>query len=207
MKDPYQVLGVSRDSTEDQVKAAYRKLAKKYHPDSYSGSPLADLAEEKMKEINEAYDSIINEKKAKDLKNGGYNNNGWGAGYSKDSKYPDIRKMVLEGRIDDAQQILEGIPYNSRDAEWYFLKGSVLYKRGWVEEAYNNFSRACSMDSSNQEYKAALLQMQRQRQGYYGGYQRDVVMQRPCSCCDICTSLMCADCCCECMGGDCIRCC
>ncbi|HBG56338.1 MAG TPA: molecular chaperone DnaJ, partial [Ruminococcaceae bacterium] len=58
MSDPYKVLGVSPDATDAEVKAAYRKLAKKYHPDNYADSPLADLAGEKMKEINEAYDQV-----------------------------------------------------------------------------------------------------------------------------------------------------
>lgn len=57
-KDPYKVLGVDRTATDDEIKSAYRELAKKYHPDNYVGSPLADLAQEKMKEINEAYDKI-----------------------------------------------------------------------------------------------------------------------------------------------------
>lgn len=60
--DPYKVLGVSRDATDDEIKKAYRELARKYHPDNYNGNPLADLVEEKMKEINEAYEMIQKER-------------------------------------------------------------------------------------------------------------------------------------------------
>ena len=58
MTDPYKILGVSRDATDDEIKKAYRELARKYHPDNYANSPLADLAEEKMMEINTAYSDI-----------------------------------------------------------------------------------------------------------------------------------------------------
>ena len=58
MRDPYEVLGVSPDADDNEIKKAYRELARKYHPDNYQNNPLADLAEEKMKEINEAYDAI-----------------------------------------------------------------------------------------------------------------------------------------------------
>ena len=59
MSDPYKVLGVSPSATDEEIKTAYRELAKKYHPDNYAGSPIADLASEKMKEINEAYDQLM----------------------------------------------------------------------------------------------------------------------------------------------------
>ena len=70
MTDPYKVLGVERNATDDDIKKAYRELARKYHPDSYAGSPLADLASEKMKEINEAYDAIRKERSER--QNGSY---------------------------------------------------------------------------------------------------------------------------------------
>ncbi|MCD8332320.1 MAG: DnaJ domain-containing protein, partial [Oscillospiraceae bacterium] len=62
MSDPYQVLGVKSDASDEEIKRAYRELARKYHPDNYQNNPLADLAEEKMKDINEAYDAIINQR-------------------------------------------------------------------------------------------------------------------------------------------------
>lgn len=72
--------------------------------------------------------------------------------------------MVSTGRIVDAEVLLDGIPSASRDAEWYFLKGSVLFKKGWLEDAYNHFSTATRMDPGNMEYRSALNQMNMQRQ-------------------------------------------
>ena len=74
MTDPYKVLGVSPSATDEEIKDAYRKLAKKHHPDQYGDSPLSELAGEKMKEINEAYDTIVSQRK-----NRGANNNGYGS--------------------------------------------------------------------------------------------------------------------------------
>lgn len=200
MSDPYQVLGVSPDATDEEVKAAYRALAKKYHPDNYSGSPLADLAGEKMKEINEAYDRIVSERKrGKGSRNaapgGGYGYSGAGSGFF------DVRNLILSGRIADAEQILDGVPPEERNAEWYFLKGTVLYKRGWLEEAFNDFSRASRMDPDNAEYRAAVEQAAGQRSGMYGGYNPNVPQYGGCSACDVCSSLICADYCCSCLGG------
>ncbi len=196
MQDPYAVLGVSPQATDAEVKAAYREMARKYHPDNYTDNPLSELAQEKMQEINEAYDTIVRMRQ-----NGGGHRTGSTGG---SSQYTDIRNMIRANRVLDAEVLLDGMPAATRDAEWYFLKGSVLYKKGWLEDAMQNYSTACRMDPSNAEYRAALNHMQMNRQT--GGY-RTTTQAGGCSGCDMCSGLLCADCCCECMGGDLIRCC
>ncbi len=198
MKNPYEVLGVSPNATDDEVKNAYRELARKYHPDHYDDNPLSDLAKEKMQEINEAYDAIIRQRR-----DGG--GRAYTGGATGGSPYTDIRNLIRTGRTIDAETLLDGIPAPSRDAEWYFLKGSVLYKKGWLDEAYNHFSTATRMDPGNAEYRAAYNQLERQRRT--GAYRAPGAPGGGCSGCDMCSSLLCADCCCECMGGDLIRCC
>ena len=164
-----------------------------------------------MKEVNEAYDQIMNERKNR--KKGGNSSQGYSSGYNPNysnpnSNFADVRNLIMAGRIADAEQILNGVPTDSRNAEWYFLKGTVLYKRGWMEEAYNHFAKACDMDPSNPEYSAAYNQIKNQRTGAYGGYNPGgAPRQGGCSGCDVCSGLLCADCCCECFGGDMIRCC
>jgi molecular chaperone DnaJ len=208
MSDPYKVLNVSRDATDAQIKEAYREMAKKYHPDNYAGSPIADLAGEKMKEINEAYDRIMEERRSRN--SGGYQTGRAGA-YNPSSEYNDVRSLIAANRIADAEQILNGVPTERRNAEWYFLKGSILYKRGWLEEAFNHFTKACQMDPNNMEYRAAMNAAQGRRSGNYGPYNGyggyNPNMNRGANACDICSGLICADCCCECMGGDLISCC
>ena len=209
MSDPYQVLGISPNATDDEIKAAYRALAKKYHPDNYAGSPIADLAGEKMKEINEAYDTVLRDRKNRQA-SGGYANPG--AGYSgtggaSSSDYFDVRNMINAGRASDAEEILDGVPPTRRNAEWYFLKGTVLYQRGWLEEAFNDFSRACQMDPGNGEYRAAYNQVAAQRSGAYGGYNPNVPQYGSGTGCDLCTSLCIADLCCNCFGGGMYPCC
>ena len=199
MKDPYEILGVQRNATDEEIKNAYRNLARKYHPDNYADNPLSDLAGEKMKEINEAYDAIIASRKSGGKKKGDYTN--------PNSKYPDIRNLITNGRLDEAQLLLDGVPLGERDAEWYFLSGSVLYKRGWFNDAFSSFATAVRMDPDNMEYRQALNNMQRRGAGFNSPYRTGTNMGGSNDACDCCTSLLCADCCCECMGGDLISCC
>lgn len=201
MKDPYEVLGIAPSASDDEVKAAYRALARKYHPDNYDGNPLSDLAEEKMQEINEAYDAIIRQRR-QGAPAGSGQEKGYTApsGAAASSQYGDVRNYLAAGRYADAETVLDGVPAGSRNAEWYFLKGQVLYRKGWLEDAYAHYATACRMDPSNTEYRYHFNQMEAQRRGrsaQNGG----------CSGCDVCSGLLCADCCCEAMGGDLIRCC
>ena len=200
VKNPYQILGIAPTASDDEVKAAYRELAKKYHPDNYANNPLADLAQEKMQEINEAYDAIVKERKQGSTgytgnasyggsRTGGYSGGGYRS--SGNGSYGDIRSLIHAGRILDAETLLDGIPSSGRNAEWYFLKGSVLYRKGWLEQAYTHFTTASRMDPGNMEYRTAVSQMEQNRNGGYrtGGSE--------CDACDCCTSMVCLNCLCN----------
>ena len=184
MKNPYEVLGVSATATDEEIKTAYRNLAKKYHPDNYNDSPLADVAEEKMKEVNEAYDAICDMRK-----NGGqsaYSQGSYGTqgSYTRTS-YPDVRTYIQNGRLDDAEAILNGVSPDSRNAEWYFLMGMIYSRRGFTEQAYSYFTRAYQMEPNNMEFKAAFENMSRRRTYQNPGYTTSGYSG--CSTCDICT--------------------
>lgn len=198
MKDPYEVLGVSKNATDDQIKSAYRELARKYHPDNYSDNPLSDLAGEKMKEINEAYDAIVNSRRHgyKKSKDNSYSNTQSGS-----TNFPEIRTLINQGRIEQAQELLDGISPERRDAEWYFLNGTVLYRRGWFDQAYTSFATAVRMNPQNPEYRNAMNNAQRQTGAQYNPY-RSYGTTDGCGVCDVCQGLICADCCCEMFGGN-----
>lgn len=203
MNDPYSVLGVSKNASDEEIKKAYRELARKYHPDHYADNPLASLAADKMKEINEAYDTIMNRRR-----NGGnpYGGNSSGK-YTAPEEFKDVRDMINRGEIDKAQIVLDGVPINKRSAEWYFLSGMVQYRRGYYDNAYSSFANAVRLDPNNPEYARAFQNIQRRAAGNRANPYRTAPNAGGCDACDCCQTLICADCCCECMGSDLISCC
>ena len=166
MTDPYQVLGVSPSATDDEIKTAYRQLARKYHPDNYVDNPLADLATEKMKEINEAYDEIQRRRReGGQSASGSYSQYGQGEyRSSQPSQLDDIRRLIQNGRLLEAEELLEGIPQPRRDGEWNYLMGTIYYSKGWLDTALNYYATACRLSPSNLEYRAAYQRLMQQRQ-------------------------------------------
>ena len=167
MQDPYRVLGVSPQATDDEIKKAYRALAKKYHPDVNNGAPEAEA---RMKEVNEAYSTVM-----KLRREGGQNASGYGgyAGYggyggahgpgaggyaSADPHLQAARNYVFAGRFQEAMNLLETI--SDRGAEWYYLCGEASLGLGNRVAALNYARRAVSMDPNCFEYRALLSRLE-----------------------------------------------
>ena len=194
MNNPYEYLGVSRNATEKDIMDAYRRIA-----GEITNATIPDSEKtQRMNELNNAYDTILNDLRGTTNYAGTQNGNN-----NNYSQFSDVRQCINSGRLDDAETILNGVPSYMISAEWHYLKGVIHQRRGWLNEAYNCYQTACSMDPSNQEYKAAFNSLNNNATGGYRTTQKssngDV--------CNICSGLLCADCCCECCGGDLIPCC
>ncbi|MBR7142059.1 MAG: DnaJ domain-containing protein [Clostridia bacterium] len=195
--NPYEVLGVSPQATPEEVKAAYRALARKYNPQGLVGEALTGFAAEKMEQINEAYDAII----FSASQNGGQNWKGSASWFER------AQNLVTAGRYSEAEVVLDSVDSASRTAEWYYLKGCVCEGKGWYDDASRAYQNACRMDPSNREFQRASQDLH-ERTHQYSPYRKgSSAGGDSCSSCDICTGLMCADCMCECCGGDLISCC
>lgn len=193
--NPYEVLGITENATDEEVKRAYKELAKKYHPDKYVDNPLSDLAAEKIKEINVAYDTIMKQRKSQGS-----------SGYSGTGVFGEIHAMIRSGNLAGAEAKLQEVPVSERTAEWYFCYGEICKARGWVDNARTYYTTAVNMDPSNRTYRAALSSLYNYSRGYTGGSTARGYSDAD-QMCRFCQTLYCLDCCCECMGGDCIRCC
>lgn len=210
MKNPYDVLGVSQSATDDEIKKAYRDLSRKYHPDANVDNPLADLAEEKFKEIQEAYDTIMKEREQ-----GGGSGYGYGYGYGGNSGYQQsgagqntsterqaVYNFINNRRFHDALNLLNRMP--DRNAEWYYLSAAANAGMGNNVLAQEHASQACNMEPNNVQYRQLLSQLswntrRYQSNPYGGGYGNQ---SSPCGTGNLCCDLWIADTLCECMGGD-----
>ena len=214
-KNPYDVLGVSPSASDDEIKKAYRDLTRKYHPDANVDNPLADLAEEKFKEVQEAYDTIMHERSSGS--SGSYSYGGSSSGSSGSYSYggsssqggaPDPRlqaavNYINSRRFREALNTLDQVP--ERSALWYYLSGCANAGLGNNVLARDHAAQAVNMEPNNLQYRQLLNQLdfssrRYQNSPYGNGYGTGGYSS--CGTGNICCDLCIADQLCECMGGD-----
>ena len=199
MRDPFSILGVTREASDDEIKKAYRNLARENHPDKFTDPAERARAEEKMKEINAAYEEIqkIRSGKAQDNYYGGgtYNE----SSSSGDDRYSAVRVHINAHRVREAEAVLATVAQNERGAEWYYLRGVTLMMRGNIIDAGRCFDIACERDPMNEEYRTAREHLRARTSAYQGG---TYTTQTDCSdaFCDCLKVCFCAN---MCIGGPC----
>ena len=212
MFDPYSILGVSRDASDEEIKKAYRKLSRKYHPDANINNPNKDQAEEKFKEIQQAYDQIMKEREYSSSGTYGYGGNtGYGGfggfggygGSQSNSGYQDeeaIRRQaasnyVQSGHYQEAMNVLSSL--KERNAQWYYLSAVANMGLGNNVNAMNHIREAVRLEPDNMQYRMMLQRMEgggswyQEQQNPFGGMPtagNDLCMKclmatLACSCC------------------------
>lgn len=207
--DPYKVLGVSPNASNDEIKKVYRELSRKYHPDSYVDNPLAELAEEKFKEIQDAYNQIMDQRErgfgnqsyqdsSSYTNQQSYQSSYSEANYQESEQMRQIYSMLMMKRFRESLNELARVP--ERGARWHYYNAIAYAGLGNIITAMGHAKQAVAMEPGNTEYSQFLAQLQMntrnyQKQGGGTGKNDDEL-------CDMCCKLWAADTCCECLGGD-----
>ncbi len=171
IQDPYKILGVSPDASDEEIKRAYRRLAKKYHPDLNPGDKEAAR---KMQEVNAAYEQIKNPEKANPTGGqqgyggytgydpfggfGGYRQQSYTGGAAGDQYQQSAYQYIRFGRYREALNVLQNS--TDRNARWYYLSALANDGLGNQVTALEHIRRAVSMDPGNQTYLDALEEIE-----------------------------------------------
>ena len=171
MLDPYSVLGIPRSASDDEVKKAYRKLSRKYHPDANINNPNKEQAEEKFKEVQQAYEQIMKEREHGAGGGNGYGGfDGYGGfggfGQSQQSTYQDEESMrrraaanyIQSGHFQEAMNVLSSL--GQKNGEWYYLSAMANMGLGNNVKALEEIREAVRLEPGNVQYRMLLQRME-----------------------------------------------
>ena len=202
MLDPYSVLGVSRDASMDEIKKAYRKLSRQYHPDANINNPNKEEAEEKFKQVQQAYDQIVREREQ------GASQSSWsgefGGGYQTqdDQRSMEMRaaaNYINAAHYQEALNVLNRM--TERNGQWYYYHAVANAGAGNTASAMEDVRRAVDMEPNNMQYQQLYQQLQSGGQWYWNqgngyGYERPGNGFGNCCCQCLCMNMLCPGCCC-----------
>lgn len=178
--NPYTVLGVDPNATDEEIKKKYHTLVKKYHPDRFQDEKAKADATEKLKQINDAYNQIENMRSGKGTSNsygssgyGGYGGYGTGYGYGGgytgytggNESFSRVRQFIAMNNIMAAQNLLNSI--SDKNAQWHYLQGVVYLRQGFYENGKRHIETAINMDPQNREYQMAYDNLNNRAKGFY----------------------------------------
>ncbi len=194
--NPYDLLGVTPGATDDEIKKAYRALSRKYHPDANVGKPGEKEAEEKFKQIQQAYAQIMKERE-QGYQSYGYQYGGQTAGGDSDTvEMQAAANFINSGRFKEAVNVLNGI--GNRNAQWYYLAAIANSGLGNNIVAQEMARQALDMEPNNMQYQMLWQQLQSGRQWYgnmAGGYGRHTITIDNLCCELLAMQLFCCWCC------------
>ncbi len=203
--DPYKVLGVDRNASLDDIKKAYRKLSRKYHPDANVNNPNAAQAEEMFKKVQQAYDQIVKEKEGGSAYGGsqggysygysGYGQRTTGNAGSQDVRLQAAANYINSGHYAEALNVLAGI--DNKTAMWYHLSAMANAGIGNNVMAMQHAQMAVNMEPNNLQYKMLLQRLQGGGQWYQStgrqyGYDTG---NRDDACLNLCLNYLLCSCC------------
>lgn len=206
MQDPYEVLGVSRDASADEIKKAYRSLSRKYHPDANINNPNKAQAEEKFKQIQQAYKQIMDEKEhgtsshGYGSSGGSYGYRGWAEGnYENNVELQAAVNYINNGHYMEALNVLNRI--SGRNGTWYYLHAIANAGLGNNVNALEDAQMAVNLEPENLQFQRLLQQLSGNSEWYSnmgGGFQmgecdQGSAVRACCSCCAI--NALCSCCC------------
>lgn len=189
MRDPYEVLGISRNAAEEEIKKAYKALSRKYHPDANINNPHKEEAEEKFKEIQQAYQQIMKERTEgynyqSSGSTGGYGGTyrdfggfggfgdfgsfggfgssygNTGTGYEEDSHLRAAGNYVRNGYYKEARNVLDGMEESARSARWYYYSALAHAGLGNQVAALEHARRAQTLEPGNRDYSNLVYQFE-----------------------------------------------
>lgn len=218
INDPYSILGVTRGATDREIKKAYREKSRKFHPDSYSDENQKKWAEDKFREVQDAYNQIVDERSGKTGGYGGYGGQS-GQNYSEEDQHlMAAMNYIRAGRFNEAINVLNSM--SERNARWYYFSSYANLQLGNNVVAMDYAKKACEMEPGNREFTRYYQSLQQGGgMGYgtpfgggygggfggyggYGSYGGYGGRGSDCGTGNLCCDLWCMDTMCECMGGD-----
>ena len=202
MLDPYSVLGVSRDASMDEIKKAYRKLSRQYHQDANINNPNKEEAEEKFKQVQQAYDQIVREREQ------GASQSSWSGGFGGSYQTQDDQRSmemraaanyINAAHYQEALNVLNRM--TERNGQWYYYHAVANAGAGNTASAMEDARRAVDMEPNNMQYQQLYQQLQSGGQWYWNqgngyGYERPGNGFGNCCCQCLCMNMLCPGCCC-----------